>query len=227
MRIKTIHQIEVSSRCNLACRYCPHPKLSRDKTDMSKDTFVRAIDWAVAFNSPELSFTGMGEALLHPDIYEMLGYARLRLPNAWLLMATNGIALVKGDQERIDRIISALVELDVSVYVSVHRPEMAGPAVERLGRAGVKVGLNGAFIDSGFNWAGQVEWHGNPAPRTVCKYLLEGWGTVLVNGDIVNCCMDAHGLYPFYNVHKPIRDDLLIKPIPLCGQCHLKVPEEK
>lgn len=182
MNITRVHQIEISSRCNLACKYCPHP------------LFV-----------------------------PMLRQARNKLPNAWLLLATNGIAIVKGEEETVASILHALRVVGASVYVSTHRPEIAGPAVEILIRAGIKVGVNTAFVTSGFDWAGQVEWHGGAAPATECQYIAQGWATVLQDGTIVNCCMDAHGLHPIGNVRdavKPTRID----PIPLCEKCHLRIP---
>jgi MoaA/NifB/PqqE/SkfB family radical SAM enzyme len=80
MNIMRVHQIEISSRCNLACRYCPHPKLGRAKADMRWEVFAAAIAWARELGGPELSFTGMGEALLHPEYAGFLRYARGRLP---------------------------------------------------------------------------------------------------------------------------------------------------
>lgn len=224
VRITTVHQIEVSSRCNLRCRYCPHPGLQREKADMAWATFVQAIDWANELGGPELSFTGMGEALLHPNIEEMLRRARAWLPKTWFLMATNGLCLVdRKDPVRAAGLLETLRDCRVTVFVSTHRPEVAGPAIERLRKAGVNVGTNDAFVTSGFDWAGQVEWHGLPAPKSVCQYLAQGWATVLQDGSVVNCCMDAHGLYPCGNVNDAQRPKHFA-PIPLCANCHLEVP---
>lgn len=225
MNITRVHQIEISSRCNLRCQYCPHPGLQRPKADMDIPTFVRAIEWAQELGGPELSFTGMGEALLHPRFEELLMYARERLPGVWFLLATNGLVLFdKRDPARPGRLLEILRACDVSVYVSTHRPEVAGPAVELLTKAGIKVGVNTAFVTSGFDWAGQVEWHGGAAPKSVCQYIAQGWATVLQDGVIVNCCMDAHALHPIGNVNDVVLP-ARIDPIPLCAQCHLEVPK--
>jgi hypothetical protein len=192
---------------------------------MNAETFMNAIAWARELDGPELSFTGMGEALLHPNVDWMLRYARDHLPAMRFLMATNGLAIMhEKTPNRIALLLGALKDCAVDVFVSTHRPEVAGPAVERLLRAGLKVGVNTAFVTSGFDWAGQVEWHGGAAPRSVCQYIAQGWATVLQDGAIVNCCMDAHGLYVLGNVNdevKPTRID----PIPLCTNCHLEVPK--
>jgi hypothetical protein len=225
MNITRVHQIEISSRCNLACGYCPHPGLRREKEDMEWQTFIAAIDWARELGGSELSFTGMGEALLHPEVDLMLEYAREQLPGVWFLMATNGLALVgkKVEGWRTQELMNTLHTCDVTVFVSMHRPEVAGRAIEMLRKVGVKVGTNESFVTSGFDWAGQVEWHGLPAPKSVCQYIAQGWATILQDGTIVNCCMDAHGLHPIGHVFdevKPTRID----PIPLCAGCHLEVP---
>jgi len=44
-KIESLHQIELSSRCNLRCVYCPSPKLQRPKVDMSEEHFLRALEW--------------------------------------------------------------------------------------------------------------------------------------------------------------------------------------
>jgi Radical SAM superfamily len=223
--ISTIHQVELSSRCNLACSYCPHPGLRREKADMTMETFEHVIYWAQVLGGPELSFTGMGEAMLNPLFCDMLRQARIELPNVWFLLGTNGLLLThRKHNERADELLTALRECAVTVFVSTHRPEIAGEAIENGVKAGVDVKMNTHFVDSGFNWAGQVEWHGIAAPRTECQYLRQGWGTVLQDGSVVNCCMDAHGLHPMGNV----RDDLMnmiVKPIPLCEHCHLRIPQ--
>ena len=216
MKLTRIHQIEISSRCNLRCRYCPHPRLQRPKVDMGWSTFHAAMSWAMTLDGPELSFTGMGEALLHPQAADYLSRARAMMPDTRFLLATNGIAL---DEEKC----LLLKRLDVEVFISTHRPEVAGPAVERAARHGLKGAINTQFVNSGFDWAGQVQW-ANLAPKSTCQYLAQGWGTVLVNGNIVNCCMDAHGLYPYGHVLTSKIEELDMKPIPLCEKCHLTVP---
>jgi hypothetical protein len=192
---------------------------------MNMPTFEKAIEWAAKLGGPELSFTGMGEALLSPLFEEMLPYAREKLPSTWFLLSTNGI-LLSGhkDPERAQYLLKVLRECGVTVFVSTHRPEIAGIAVQNCLEAGIQTSTNTAFVTSGFDWAGQVKWHGVPAPRTECQYLKQGWGTVLQDGHIVNCCFDAHGLHSFGTVWDDL-DELDMQPISLCKHCHLKVPE--
>jgi hypothetical protein len=215
-KISTVHQIELSTKCNLRCGYCPHPKLQREKTHMKMEVFEAALAWAKVLGGPELSLTGMGEAILHPQFCDMIRMARSALPATELLLSTNGIALD-------DEILSVLREVNATLYVSAHHAITAGKALDKAIKAGVRTGVNHNIVGSGFDWAGQVEW-ANLAMPHVCQYMSQGWATVLQNGDVVACCMDAHGLYPFGNVmdaEKPTH----IGAIPLCARCHLLLPE--
>jgi len=189
------------------------------------ETFEQAIKWAKYFGGSELSFTGMGEAMLNPEFEAMMYIARSELPDTWFLLSTNGILLAdKKNPARTEILLSVLKDARCTVYVSTHRPEVAGEAIENCGKAGIPVGTNTAFVTSGFDWAGQVKWHGIPAPRTECQYLKQGWGTVLQDGRIVNCCFDAHGLHPVGTVWDEV-DELQMHPMPLCEKCHLSIPK--
>src|SRR5262245_42521314 len=101
--IRSIHQIEITTRCNLRCVYCPspnQPKLrNQEPMDMDAMIFSRALRWAVALNDRrddergELSLTGIGEALLHPQFVEFLAIARHVLPANPIVFSTNGLLL--------------------------------------------------------------------------------------------------------------------------------------
>jgi len=71
-KLTRIHQIELTSECNLACKYCPHPKMKREKNHMSLETYAKALEHVKYFkqfaNQPELSLTGLGEPLMHPQL---------------------------------------------------------------------------------------------------------------------------------------------------------------
>ena len=217
--ITRIHQIELTSRCNLACVYCPHPKMQRAKIDMDVETFGRCLQWVRYFQElgtqPELSLTGIGEALLHPDFLHYLWMTRCMFGGE-LLFSTNGLEIT-------DEICEALKRFNVTTYVSLHRPEAAGPAIAKLMRHGVKGHVNAGFATSALNWAGTVDWEVT-APKAECQYLRQGWGTVLSDGSITTCCMDSEGLGIVGHVNDEI-GSLALKPYSLCGACHLSVPE--
>lgn len=219
--IQEIHQIEVTTRCNLRCRYCPHPKMQRPKEDMEFKTFLRAMHWVEYFYQrglqSELSFTGIGESTMHPQFKEMLLFARDRCPNMPILFSTNGLPTFDEDLAKL------CSKIGIQVMVSLHRPEMAGKCIELCKKYGILRYVNSAFATSAFNWAGQVEGWFNSAPSTPCAYLARGWGVVLQDGQITTCCLDSEN----YGVVGTVWDEpgsLSIAPYKLCENCHEQVP---
>lgn len=220
--LREIHEIEFSSKCNLACRYCPHPKMQREKAHMSSEVFeatMRHVQYYVdAGTQGEVSLTGIGEAILHPffvpwmrEVRGVIGKSRK------LVVATNGVVMNS-------EVAHAMAAVDAHVYVSGHRPEKAGPAIEMLRAAGCKFGLNSAFMDNAMDWAGQVEWYVSTDAH-MCSYLDKRWGAVRQDGSVNTCCMDAESLHPVGNV----RDDvgsLRIWATELCKGCSLVAPSE-
>jgi hypothetical protein len=221
--LRTIHQIEITSRCNLRCRYCPSPNLQRPKIDMNFFTFERAM-WMVrklmaqGTQQPDLNLAGIGESTIHPQFLEFVTHARVFLgKNIKLVLATNGLTMNEQIAER-------LKWAKVDVYVSMHRPEKAGPAIELCRKMGI---LKGASADpslAAINWAGQVEWH-NSAPPMDCAWVKNGWAMVMSDGRLTSCSMDASGIGVFGTVDDRIAD-LFTKPYGLCKTCHqeLKIP---
>jgi hypothetical protein len=219
--VREIHEIELSSVCNLTCRYCPHPKLERAKAHMAWETFERTLEHVAYYcehgTQGEVSLTGIGEAILYPRFVEALLRVRETIGPRNIVMATNGVALTKD-------IAEVLAKLRVITFVSTHRPEKAGVAWQMLKDAGAVTGINTAFVDSSIDWAGQVKWH-TAAPSHDCTYLGAAWAVVRQDGSVNACCMDAHSKYKLATVwDEP--GTLVTRPIGLCGSCHLKVPAQ-
>lgn len=221
--VTTIKQLEPTSLCNLKCVYCPYPTMPRAKIHMERGVFGRTLEWVRHFvqqgTQGELSLTGIGESLLHPEIIEMFARAREAIgPDRTLVLSTNGILLD-------DAMAQALGRSNVMVYVSNHRPEVAGRAVEVARLAGIFAGLNTAAATSSLDWAGQVDWPVS-APRRVCAFLQNGWGVVLSDGRITTCCMDADGS----GVVGTVDDEpgsLGMKPYRLCPDCQDDPPADE
>ena len=218
MQLTAIHQIELTSRCNLQCSYCPHHKMVRVNR-IWPGCVIGTIELAKYFNvlgtQRELAFTGLGEPLLHPRFTEMVAYARQRLPDLPMNFSTSGILITES-------LARHMTELNVKVFVSAHRPEYAGPAAKILKDHGVLACVNSDFIDSPWDWAGQVAWPFTNAPRARCEYLAQGWGVVLVDGRITRCCMDVDGVGAIGSVgDEPA--ELETGVFGLCAKCHLTI----
>lgn len=220
-QITQIHQVELTSRCNLRCRYCVHPTMSRQKMDMSLETLDRVLDlvahYVAAGTQHELNICGIGESTLHPQFVEFLARIRGRLPSIDLTMATNGVGL-------IEDVAQELADNHVRVWVSLHRPEKAGLAVEMLKRQGILAGVSADPSVSAVDWAGQVDWHVSAAP-TPCMWQYEGMAIAWSDGRIGTCSLDGQGTD---GVIGTVWDDpaqLFTQPYSLCKTCHQTLPE--
>lgn len=221
VQLKNIHQIEITSNCNLRCVYCVSPKLQRPKVDMSRQTFERALAMAKhlqdRFGVSELNLAGIGESTIHPDFVEYVHRARAVMgPQTPLLLATNGVRLAEDDGAEI---VKQLAAAGVIVYVSLHRPEKAKIACDLIAEANI---LGGISIDptvAATDWAGQVKGWRVTADEMECPWVSRGWGFVLADGRISACCFDGSGVGVFGSVDdKP--ETLFTKPYSLCETCN-------
>ena len=110
-------EIEATNHCNTRCLQCPHEVMSRPRGRMEWETYetiVRKIRAHVNGEKFSLSFSGMGEPLLHPSIFRFIRHVS---DDAFTGFATNGAALT---EENVGKLIEA--GLDV-VYVSFNGDE--------------------------------------------------------------------------------------------------------
>lgn len=101
LSVPKIVQIFPVYACNLRCEYCifSMPESQRgyisDEKVMTLDTYRKCIDDICEFDSPlkMLRFAAMGEPLLHPQITEMVRYAKERKVAASVEIVTNATLL--------------------------------------------------------------------------------------------------------------------------------------
>lgn len=225
-KVHALHQIEVTSRCDLRCVYCVSPLMVkklpgyRPAQDMPREIFVRALEhvkyFAAASTQFELNLAGIGESTLHPEFVEFVALARAALPLPFrLVFATNGVSTT-GD------LVEKLKPYAPRVYVSLHRPEKAGPAVELYRRAGL---LEDVSADPSINantWAGQVAWFNSPDNALECTWLRTGRVMAASDGRLLACCLDAKGAGVVGNVADEI-GSLRTAPYGLCKSCHHEI----
>lgn len=217
-----VHQIEMTSRCNLRCKYCVHPTMSRPKIDMDEETYVRALHVTrdllvcqpISARQRELNLAGIGESTLHSEFVRYVHMAREAV--GWgvdLVLATNGLLMD-------DAMATAIKDARPKVWVSLHRPEKAGPAVEALKRAGILSGVSADPSIASVDWAGQVKWAvSTPIKGTPCPWVRRGMVFVMATGQIARCCFDGAGT----DTLGSIWDDyqvLKTSPFALCASCH-------
>ena len=237
MPVTSLHQVEITSRCDLRCVYCCNPRMGRDpgfrgQQDMRPSHFALALEHVAHYvrqgTQRELNLAGIGESTLHPGFPLFVDAARLAVgPDVELTLATNGVSLSKEDAWA-ESVAAALREFNVSTYVSQHRPERAGLAVRFLVERGVRV--CGASTDPALNamdWAGQVEWRGlKQKAATPCQWLRQGWAFALADGRVSPCCYDAQGKEPIGHVDDPV-GSLKTRPYGLCRSCHQHIRVEE
>jgi len=220
--VTQVHQIEVTSRCQLKCSYCPSPLMGKGKPgyrhqlDMSEETFAATLDWVRWFVKQEtqrdLNLAGIGESTMHPRFLEYVERAREVIgPDRKLIFATNGL-LVTEEMAR------ALRPFNPRVWVSVHIQEKAKRAGEILKRYGLLDGFSTDPTTNGNSWAGQVDSE-DSGFRIPCPWIAGGWAFVMADGNIGSCCLDATGITVIGNVKTSRPQTLMNETSKLCRNC--------
>lgn len=222
MPIRRIHQIEITSKCNLRCKYCVHPKMTRTKEHMSDDIFIKSLDLVKQCversNQTELNLCGIGESTMHPKFEYFLKLAREALPDIKLIIASNAVSVNENH-------IQACAKYGVDYYVSLHRPEVAGPVIELAKKYNVLRGVSADPSIAAIDWAGQVDWHVSAVTDIPCPWLIEQRVMVTSSGNLTSCCLDGSGLGIIGTVNDDI-DNLTVEPYQLCKSCTHSVPNE-
>ncbi|MFH0818519.1 MAG: radical SAM/SPASM domain-containing protein [Patescibacteria group bacterium] len=94
----TALDIEINSRCNLRCRYCPVSLWNRGDALMPDDLYRKIIDDLADFPFPyrgRVSPHFYNDPLVDRRLPELMRYTREKLPHAVLLIHTNGVALTR------------------------------------------------------------------------------------------------------------------------------------
>jgi cyclic pyranopterin phosphate synthase len=88
--------IEINSKCNLKCAYCPISTHSRGDEHMPESLFTKILDDIGSFPyRGKLSPHFYGEPTLDERLVGLMGLARKRVPGAELIIHSNGINLTR------------------------------------------------------------------------------------------------------------------------------------
>lgn len=98
-------QVEVTTRCNASCLYCPRTVYGAGwvSRDLSTETLQALAPYFSTAHMIHLQ--GWGEPLLHPDFFEMVG--RARKAGCRVSTATNGMLL---DRETAHRLVASGID---------------------------------------------------------------------------------------------------------------------
>tara|TARA_Y100000593_G_C4248744_1_gene306035 strand:+ start:145 stop:978 length:834 start_codon:yes stop_codon:yes gene_type:complete len=221
--VNILESAEISSICDLACTYCPHPKMKRKKHFMELKTFIRSCE---LFNEVKenqlrlglptrdtLSLHQFGESLLHPRL-ELI-FETARLFNIKLSLATNTKLLqTSKGLELMDLLAKYEVEVDVSEHL-FKSPQAVIDYADVLRSKGINANHGTAvrMLESlesntkqGFR---HHEWlEGNlDIPKELaqrkCWYLKQQAVQIQADGRVVSCCADAEGDSNLGNIMDP------------------------
>jgi len=188
----------------------------RPKVDMDYETFKKCLYWAKYFvakyGQSELNLAGIGESTMHPDFIEYVALAKQAVgANCKLVLATNGLLIT-------DEMAKAIAPFDPWIWVSLHRPEKAGPAVEILKKYNLLAGVSNDASIAAMNWAGQVNWHVSVKKRQ-CFWVKGGKVMAMADGNITQCCIDGSGVGVMGHILQDDLNELSCKPYSLCHTC--------
>lgn len=113
---------EPTTRCNLSCRMCPHPVLTRPRGTLDPALFRRIVDETVS-TTLEYHLDMMGEPLLHRDLLGMIDHAGRRGARVVLFtnLAVRSDALMRSlGSSPLDRVVVNLSALDPATYRTIH-----------------------------------------------------------------------------------------------------------
>jgi len=89
---------DITNACNLRCKHCYANAGKTCADEMSTNEVKQAIDKLDRVSVPIIAFSG-GEPLVHPDIFELIHYARRK--GIYVAIATNGTLITKETSQRL------------------------------------------------------------------------------------------------------------------------------
>lgn len=116
-------QVEINNTCNLNCVMCPREAMDRKVRHMTMEEFRDIADKCAEAGVPRLRLFLLGEPLLHPELADMIAYAKqLGIPsvefntNAALLDAAKTEAIIDAG---LDEIVFSLDGTDAETYEAI------------------------------------------------------------------------------------------------------------
>jgi len=219
--------------CNLKCKTCwgTLDLAGRRPHLMTWDVFRKAVDQTPAYVET-ITFSLLGETLLHPRLHEMIDYTAEHGKRA--ILFTNGTLL---DGERLDRLArSKLAVLNVSVEVDDEAAREIRGTDQRLIRRNVEAFLavkapqtevklslvahagNVQRLDHVWDYWGDLVEHIKVSPMTsysgqgppsLCMEPWRGNLNVFTSGQVSPCCVDCWPSLVIGNLNVQSLDEII------------------
>lgn len=200
--------LETINKCNGDCPFCPNNKYenTRKAERMSDEVFRKLIDDLSEKNyRGVLSMQGNGEPFLDKDMPDRIIYARKKLPNAELIVFTNGTLLT---EEILEKIAGKLDVLYINNYCETYKlNERSKMAYDFVKNNWKKFGDMKVQIE--YRYRNEVlTTRGGYAPNKhnelkICRSLcvlpyMETY--IFSDGSVGLCCCDVKKTFNFGNI---------------------------
>lgn len=228
--MNSIYNVEITSKCQNSCEYCPHKELVRGKRDqhMGYKVWRKCIYWLERLNQETVCLNGFGEPLLHPSLFEFI--RELNEIGISPYFSTNGELFT-------EEIAKRLGEIGVDyISISPHSKRVNETIDDIIKSAQVSPGLSPYYlfsdkypipisISDGFRrlphtWAGQTGEILNPRFGWPCEFIPGEKCTILSDGTVAQCCIDAEPSISLGNIMDVNLETLKSKKMPMCDKCH-------
>lgn len=201
--------LETINKCNGTCSFCPNNKYvdKRKAKRMDTKTFEKVIlDLEDRHYNGVLSLQGNGEPFLDKDMTDRILYAREKLPDAKLIIFTNGSLLT---EDILDKIAGKLDTLYINNYCESYRLNERSKMVydyvkknpDKFGN--MKIQIEYRYRNEVLSTRGGYSPNKCNHKKKVCKSLcilpyLETY--IFSDGSVGLCCCDVRKTYNFGNV---------------------------
>ncbi len=128
--------LELTTRCNLKCPFCPRTIISQPIKDMDLDLAKRIIKEFASKGGCAIKFVYLGEPTLYPHLVEVVKYAK-KCGIVDTRIATNGNTLTKKISKGLieaglDLIIFSIDSINPHIYESIRRKGRLGRVIKNL-----------------------------------------------------------------------------------------------
>lgn len=193
-------EIETLNRCNNTCGFCPVNRHDdpRVLTRMDEALFHRIIDDLAAWGYDRtLNLFSNNEPFLDKRIFAFAAYAREKLPNAYIQIITNGMALDAAKAEAILPLLSHMVinnyatTLDLHANIATLKAKLEAERPDLAEKVVIGLRLLDEFKSNRGGTAPNRKVR-DPLYRSRCAYP---WFQMVVrpDGKVSLCCNDALG----------------------------------
>lgn len=190
-------ETHLTHHCNLNCAHCSHYAPLAEPWFKDYDEFVNELQQIAKITSCKLIEFHLlgGEPLLHPRILDFCYISRKILPDTYIELVTNGILLLKQDNDFFNK----LNEWNIAIYWSDYG---LNPKIEELICKKIKtyrVGRRPSLINPSINLHGDGN---NQINFNRCKDTFHGTAYTLRNGKIYHCPTGAYFdlFLKYYNI---------------------------